>query len=65
MKRFIEGEDRHQVTLLPECLDDYIGEDNPVRVSMRSSRNWISMHWASKASNPQQPVGLPTTRRSC
>ncbi len=32
MKRFIEGEDRSQVTLLPECLDDYICEDNPVRV---------------------------------
>jgi len=32
MKRFIEGQDRQQVTLLPECLDDYIGEDNPVRV---------------------------------
>ena len=32
MKRFIEGQDRNQVTLLPECLDDYIGEDNPVRV---------------------------------
>src|SRR5207249_10286190 len=32
MKRFIEGEDRTQVTLLPECLDDYIGEGNPVRV---------------------------------
>ena len=32
MKRFIEGEDRRQVTLLPECLDDYLGEDNPVRV---------------------------------
>jgi transposase len=32
MKRFIEGEDRYQVTLLPECLDDYIGEDNPVRI---------------------------------
>ncbi|MGF6528994.1 hypothetical protein ABID77_004307 [Variovorax sp. PvP013] len=32
MKRFIEGEDRKQVTMLPECLDDYIGEDNPVRV---------------------------------
>jgi len=31
MKRFIEGEDRNQVTLLPECLDDYIVEDNPVR----------------------------------
>ena len=32
MSRFIEGEDRSQVTLLPECLDDYIAEDNPVRV---------------------------------
>ena len=32
MKRFIEGEDRGQYILLPECLDDYIGEDNPVRV---------------------------------
>ncbi len=32
MKRFIEGEDRSQVTLLPECLDDYIADDNPVRV---------------------------------
>ncbi len=32
MKRFIEGADRAQVTLLPECLDDYIAEDNPVRV---------------------------------
>ena len=32
MKRFVKGEDRNQVTLLPECLDDYIGEDNPVRV---------------------------------
>src|SRR6186997_2788304 len=32
MKRFIEGQDRSQVTLLPECHDDYLGEDNPVRV---------------------------------
>ena len=32
MKRFIAGEERSQVTLLPECLDDYIAEDNPVRV---------------------------------
>ena len=31
MKRFIEGEDRSQATLLPACLDDYIAEDNPVR----------------------------------
>jgi len=32
MKRFIEGEERTQTTLLPECLDDYVAEDNPVRV---------------------------------
>ncbi len=32
MKRFVEGADRGQSTLLPECLDDWIGEDNPVRV---------------------------------
>lgn len=32
MKRFIEGESRQQVSLLPECLDDYIGKDNPVRI---------------------------------
>ena len=32
MKRFVEGEDRSQNTLFPERLDDYVGEDNPVRV---------------------------------
>src|SRR5471032_87614 len=32
MPRFIEGQDRHQVTLLPEALDDFIAEDNAVRV---------------------------------
>ncbi len=32
MKRFIEGESRSQISLLPECLDDFIAEENPVRV---------------------------------
>ena len=32
MGRFIEGTDRGQSTLFPECLDDWIGEDNAVRV---------------------------------
>ena len=32
MKRFIQGEDRTQSTLLPEMLDDYVTEANPVRV---------------------------------
>ncbi len=32
MARFVWGADRHQVTLLPNRLDDYVSEDNPVRV---------------------------------
>src|SRR5205085_6688189 len=31
MKRFVEGADRGQSTLLPECLDEWIDEENPVR----------------------------------
>jgi transposase len=32
MRRFVEGADRGQGTLFPECLDSWIEEDNPVRV---------------------------------
>jgi transposase len=32
MRRFVEGSDRGQTTLFPECLEDWIGENNPVRV---------------------------------
>ncbi len=32
MKRFVQGESRTQGTLLPELLDDYIAENNPIRV---------------------------------
>src|ERR1041384_4554739 len=32
MKRFVEGTDRGQSTLFPECLEDWIDEDNPVRL---------------------------------
>src|SRR5436853_3986987 len=31
MARFVVGDDRGQSTLFPERLDDYLGEDNPVR----------------------------------
>jgi hypothetical protein len=31
MKGFVQGADRQQTTLLPECLDDWVGESNPVR----------------------------------
>jgi len=32
MKRFIEGVERTQSLLLPDCVEDYVGPDNPVRV---------------------------------
>ena len=32
MSGFVEGEDRRQPALLPSCLDDYVGEENPARV---------------------------------
>ena len=32
MKRFIEGVDRNQATLFPDRLEDWVGEDNAVRV---------------------------------
>ena len=31
MKRFVEGQDRRQGVLLPEFLDDWVSEENPVR----------------------------------
>lgn len=53
MKRFIEGQARQQVTLLPECLVDYVDEDNPVRTSQEisqcftlSQQNLASLHEA-------------------
>ena len=31
MARFVVGDERSQITLFPERLDEYLGEDNPVR----------------------------------
>jgi hypothetical protein len=35
MRRFVEGADHGQWTLLPKCLDDFIDESKPVRVVER------------------------------
>jgi hypothetical protein len=32
MKRFIQGANRTQASLLPECVEDYFETENPVRV---------------------------------
>src|SRR5881227_497447 len=31
MQGFVQGADRQQTTLLPECLDDWVGENNSIR----------------------------------
>ncbi len=30
--KYITGESRYQITFLPDCIEDYVGKDNPVRV---------------------------------
>jgi transposase len=30
--KYIEGVDRSQLSYLPECLEDYIQEDNPIKI---------------------------------
>ncbi len=30
--KYIEGQDSHQISLFPECIEDYIDENNPMRV---------------------------------
>jgi hypothetical protein len=32
MRGFVQGADRQQTTLLPECLDDWVGESNSTRM---------------------------------
>ena len=30
--KYIQGQHRSQITLFPDCIEDYVAEDNPVRV---------------------------------
>jgi transposase len=52
MKRFIESEDRQQTTLLPDSLEDYVTDDNPVRVidAFIDERDLAAMGFAGVAS---------------
>jgi hypothetical protein len=61
----IEGADRAQSTLLPECLDDFIGDDNPFALSMLSLMGSISSNSASTALFRRQRAGPATTLRRC
>jgi hypothetical protein len=56
MTRFVVGDNRSQRTWFPERLDDYLGEDNPVRaMSLSMSLIWSS--WALAALSGRRPEG--------
>ena len=39
--KYIQGRNRQQITLFPECIEDYIKEENPVRVIDALQIAWI------------------------
>lgn len=49
MTQFIEGLDRQQTMLLPECLDDYVDENSPVRaIDAFADQTYLILRcWAS------------------
>ena len=53
MKRFVEGEDRRQGVLLPEYLDDFVAEDNQVRVIDVFVDELDLRVWGLRASSPR------------
>jgi len=65
MGRFVEGEDRRQSLLLPESLDDYVTEDNPVRVVEVFVDELDLGRLALRACNRRRQAGPPITLRPC
>jgi hypothetical protein len=64
MRRFVQGADRGQSTLLPECLDDWVADDNPVRVIDASLQPSIWRNLGSVALSLPAQVGRRIIRRS-
>jgi len=65
MGRFVEGEDRRQSLLLPESLDDYVTEDNPVRVIEAFIEELDLGRWALRAWRRRRRAGQLITLRRC
>ena len=65
MTRFVVGDDRSQSTLFPERLDDYLGEDNPVRAidAFVDELDLAGLGFAVLSERRQE--GRPTIRRRC
>lgn len=66
MPRFIEGQDRHQVTLLPESLDDFIADDNAVRVvdAFVEELNLQALRLRGNTAGRDGPAVVPPSRAS-
>ena len=65
MKRFVAGADRGQSTLLPECLDDWIDENNPVRVIDAFVDALDLAELGFDGLSRRRPAGRPIIRRCC
>ena len=65
MRRFVEGADRGQNTLFPECLEDWIGENNPVRVIDVFVDELDLAELGFDGIDPRQPAVLRIIRRCC
>jgi hypothetical protein len=65
MKRFIAGEDRQQITLLPDCLDDYITRSGlsalPARMSAPNEE--ADLIAAATTSVSHGPLSVPDAER--
>jgi len=65
MTRFVVGDDRSQSTLFPERLDDYVGDDNPVRAIDVFVDELDLVSSALAVSSHGRRDGRPTIRRRC
>ena len=65
MRRFVEGIDRGQATLFPECLEDWIDEDNPIRVVDGFVDKLDLSRVGFDGASPRQRAGLRIILRSC
>jgi transposase len=65
MKRYVEGENRFRSTLFPESLEDYIADDNPVRVVDVFVDELDLKDLGFEGPSRKPPVGLRMTARRC
>ena len=65
MTRFVVGNDRSQSTLFPERLDDYLGEDNPVRAVDVFVDELDLAGWVSAVLSRRRQEGRPIILRRC